>query len=66
MLLKISVIILFFYSLYEFFFYYNFNIKIININNCIFIKMFNKYRMLKNLCKILRFLLQNTNEFYAL
>ena len=66
MLSKINVIILFSYSLCEFFSYYDFNIEVINISNYIFIKTFNKYKVFKNLCKILRFLLQNTNEIYAL
>ncbi len=66
MLLKISIVILFFYSFCELFFYYSFNIKVINISNCIFIKTFNKYKVSRNLCKILRFLLQNTNKVYAL
>ncbi len=66
MLSKISVVILSFYSFCELFSYYNFNIEIIDVNNCIFTKTFNKYKVSKNLCKILRFLLQNTNEVYAL
>ena len=57
MLLKISIVILSFYSFCELFFYYNFNIEVININNYIFTKTINKYRMLKNFYKILRFLL---------
>ena len=66
MLLKISVVILFFYSLCELFFYYDFDIEVIDVNDRIFIKTFNKYRMFRNFCGILRFLLQNTNEVYAL
>ncbi len=62
MLSKINIIILFSYSLCKLFFYYNFNIKAINISNCIFTKTFNKYKMFKIFYKILRFLLQNTNE----
>ncbi len=63
---KINIVILSFYSFCKLFFYYNFNIEVININNCIFIKTFNKYKVFKNFCKILRFLLQNTNKVYAL
>jgi hypothetical protein len=66
MFLKINVVILFFYSLCELFSYYDFNIEIINVSNCIFIKTFNEYKVFKNFYKILRFLLQNTNEIYAL
>jgi len=66
MLSKISVVISSFYSLCEFFFYYDFNIEVIDVNDRIFIKAFNEYRVPKNLCEILRFLLQNTNEVHAL
>jgi len=66
MLSKINIIILFSYSLCELFSYYNFNIEIIDISNCIFIKTFNKYKVLRSFCKILRFLLQNINKVYAL
>ncbi len=66
MLLNISIVILSFYSFCKFFFYYNFNIKVIDISNCIFIETFNKYKISKNLYKFLRFLLQNTNKIYVL
>jgi len=66
MFLKINVVILFFYFLCELFSYYDFNIEIINVSNRIFIKTFNEYKVFKNFYEILRFLLQNTNEIYAL
>jgi len=65
MLSKINVIILSSYSLCELFSYYDFSIEVIDVNDRIFIKTFNKYRMFRNFCEILRFLLQNTNEVYA-
>ena len=63
MFLKINVVIFLFFLQ---FFFYNFNIEVIDVNNCIFIKIFNKYRVLNFFYKILRFLLQNTNKVYAL